>query len=111
MKLPMTDTERHPIRFYARTVTEQIGNGRFDELYEQALRLERENAALRKGLERLLGCPPNCRQDEHPGCAACMSSIETLVEWAMTKPLHQTSTSPSDAASEVSNQDHCEPKG
>lgn len=36
--------ERHPVKFYARTVVEHITVGRFDELYMVALDLERELA-------------------------------------------------------------------
>jgi hypothetical protein len=32
-------------------------------------------------LERLAGCPANCREDDYPGCAICMSSTKSL--WQM----------------------------
>lgn len=67
-----------------------------DAYYEQAalhtesngMLCQERDAALRrvKALEQALGCPPNCREDDHPGCGICMSPTDSIPTLPLRTP-------------------------
>ncbi len=56
-----------------------------DHVGDECEKLERELNELRRALNRVMGCPPDCADDDYPGCGICMMPAASLIEFAMSR--------------------------